>query len=107
MEGKSVHREYWVYGNEEDKANGRFSGGRTTGGGRMGQGEGAEQHRTTTGSCLSTLKAESSVPDTDFWEFTQVTRRKPNPKPSRNPVEPFLGKQASPVLICPAGLNIQ
>lgn len=91
MEGKSVHRVCWEYGNNEDKASGCFSGGRTMGGGGMGQ------HRTTTGSCLSTLKAESSVPDADFGELTQVTRRKPNPKPSRSPAVPFCRKEpASP-----------
>lgn len=40
MEGKSVHRVCWVYGNDEDKASGHFSGGRTVGGGGIGQGEG-------------------------------------------------------------------
>lgn len=44
MEGKRVHRVCWVYGNNEDKANGHFSSGRTSGGGRIGQDKGQNHY---------------------------------------------------------------
>lgn len=106
MAGKSVHRVCWVYGNDKDKANGSFSGGRTTGGGRMGQGEGQSSTEPPQDPACPhwRLKAQLQIP---VLELIQVTRRKPNPKPSRSPAVPFWGKRASQSwYICPAGLNI-